>query len=270
MSKRATSNDDAPITKRIRIDNRNQTEPLADKCAWAILEQFLTTDMSYEMGEALSCTLSNRYSPDDLEGISRCTIFRTYIRGSAPNDSSLAERRSSSARVPKFVVRASQTTLVTKSLPRSGCREEDDEEESEAGTHDTSPSDSWKVTSMPGSSSAARFATAIDGMTHRFEATQRSSSHDCHAIPSSISDLIPSVGLQDGRMYLLHVQRNVTDYIAAHLRKRKNLTSRYSPKTIAKSLPFCSTSPMKQYVRISDEEREVVERSYNKLPNPAW
>jgi hypothetical protein len=75
---------------------------------------------------------------------------------------------------------------------------------------------------------------------------------------------------------------NVTDYIAAHLRKQKFSIKvsawiagqlymvADSPKTIAKSLPFSLYLAVKQYVRISDEEREVVERSYYKLPNPAW
>ncbi|KAG0703420.1 hypothetical protein DFH29DRAFT_998559 [Suillus ampliporus] len=313
MSKCAASNDDAPIAKRIRIDDGNQTEPLADKRAWAILEQFLTTDMSYaQMEEALSSYLSNRYSPDDwkesqdalfsgdgdddLALTNLCAVMAKHIHpGSAPNDSSLAERQSSSARI-----QSSHRAAKLQNPYLDLDAEEDDEEESEVEDHDhDSPSDSWKVTSMPGSSSAARFAAAIDGMTHRFEATQRSSSHDCHAIPSSISDLIPSVGLQDGRMYLLHVQHksfyrcndivfhssitgNVTDYIAAHLRKKKFdvkvsawiagqlYVVADSPKTIAKSLPFSLYLTMKQYVRISDEEREVVERSYNKLPNPAW
>ncbi|KAG2747122.1 hypothetical protein P692DRAFT_20739742 [Suillus brevipes Sb2] len=117
MSKRAASNDDAPIAKRIRIDDGNQTAPLADKRAWAILEQFLTTDMTYaQMEEALSSYLGNRYSPNDWKE-SRDALFSgdgdddlalTNLRAvmakhihpvSAPNDSSLAKRRSSSTRV---------------------------------------------------------------------------------------------------------------------------------------------------------------------------
>ncbi|KAG1822764.1 uncharacterized protein BJ212DRAFT_1477174 [Suillus subaureus] len=66
MSKCAASNDDAPIMKCIRIDDGNQTALLADKCAWAILEQFLTMDMTYtQMEEALSSYLGNQYSPND-------------------------------------------------------------------------------------------------------------------------------------------------------------------------------------------------------------
>ncbi|KIK35767.1 hypothetical protein CY34DRAFT_95509, partial [Suillus luteus UH-Slu-Lm8-n1] len=43
-----------------------------------------------------------------------------------------------------------------------------------------------------------------------------------------------------------------------------------SPKTISDSLPFSLYLAVKQYVRISDEEREAVEWSCRKIPNPAW
>ncbi|KAG1836146.1 hypothetical protein DFJ58DRAFT_847138 [Suillus subalutaceus] len=255
MSKRAASNDDAPITKRIRIDDGNQTALLADKHAWAILEQFLTTDMSYaQMEEALSSNLEMRYFP--AMTIIQCTHS-------------------------KFA-QTSQTTLVKNPYLNLDAEEDEDEDE-EVEDHDhDGPSDSWKVTSLPGSSLADRFATVINDMTHRFEARQHSSSHGCQAIPSSISDLIPSVGLQDGRMYLLHVQRNITDYITAHLWKKKFAVKvsawiagqlyvvADSPKTISKSLPFSLYLAVKQYVCILDEECEVVEHSYNKLPNLAW
>jgi hypothetical protein len=93
-----------------------------------------------------------------------------------------------------------------------------------------------------------------------------------------------SVSLSIDVMSFFHssILGNVTDYIAAHLRKKKFAVKvsawiagqlyvvADSPKTIAKSLPFSLYLAVRQYVRISDEEREVVERSYNKLPNPAW
>ncbi|KAG2092151.1 uncharacterized protein F5147DRAFT_779772 [Suillus discolor] len=75
---------------------------------------------------------------------------------------------------------------------------------------------------------------------------------------------------------------NVTDYIAAHL-QMKNFVVKVSawipgqlyvvadsPRTIADSLTSSLYLAMKQYVLISDEEREIVERSCSKLPNPVW
>ncbi|KAG1802905.1 uncharacterized protein HD556DRAFT_1437964 [Suillus plorans] len=251
MSKRAASNDDAPTPKRIRIDDGNQT-PLADKWAWAILEQFLTTDMTQ--------------------------LSSVHVQ--------------SSRRVAK---------LKNPYLDLAAEEEEEEEEEDDDNCDHSGPSELWKVTSLPGSSSAARFAAAINDITNRFEATQPSSSQDRQTIPSSISDLIHSrspAGLQDGRMYLLHAQHksfyrchvvlhssmigNVTDYIAARL-WMKNFVVKVSawipgqlyvvadsPKTITNSLTSSLYLAVKQYVLISDEERETVERSCSKLPNPAW
>lgn len=43
-----------------------------------------------------------------------------------------------------------------------------------------------------------------------------------------------------------------------------------SPKTIADTLPSSLYLAVKQYSRITEEEREAVERSQVALPNPAW
>jgi len=42
-----------------------------------------------------------------------------------------------------------------------------------------------------------------------------------------------------------------------------------SSKTIADALPFSLYLAVKKYDIVSDEERQVVERSCRKLPNPA-
>ncbi|KAG2046254.1 hypothetical protein BDR06DRAFT_1014874 [Suillus hirtellus] len=47
MSKHAVSSDDAPTGKHIRMDEGSQTALLVDEHAWRILEEFLTTDMTY-------------------------------------------------------------------------------------------------------------------------------------------------------------------------------------------------------------------------------
>ncbi|KAG2744347.1 hypothetical protein P692DRAFT_20745766, partial [Suillus brevipes Sb2] len=71
-------------------------------------------------------------------------------------------------------------------------------------------------------------------------------------------------------------------YVAEHLRKKEFRVTvsawiagqlyvlADSPKAISDSLPFSLYLAVKQYVRISDEEREAVERSHRKIPNPAW
>ncbi|KAG2107664.1 uncharacterized protein F5147DRAFT_774111 [Suillus discolor] len=285
MSKRAASNDDAPTPKCIKINDRNQTAPLADKHAWAILEQFLTTDMTYtQMEEALSLYLGNRYSVDDWKESQDALFFgdsddnlalrnlhavkAKHIHSvSASSDSSMADRLSSAC------VQSSHKPAKLKNPYLDLAAEEGEEEEEEDHNHN-GPSGSWKVTSLPGSSSAARFAMAINNITHRFATTQHSSSQDRQNIPSSISDLIPSRSSTE-------LQGSVTDYIAAHLRKKHFIVKvsawipgqlyvvADSPKTIADSLPSSLYLAVKQYVHISDDKREEVECSYCKLPSPA-
>jgi ribosomal protein L24 len=72
------------------------------------------------------------------------------------------------------------------------------------------------------------------------------------------------------------------DYIAEHLRSRGfNVTASIwtagqlyvvadSPRTITASLPTSHAFAVKQYTRISEEERRAVDGSVSKLPNPAW
>lgn len=73
-----------------------------------------------------------------------------------------------------------------------------------------------------------------------------------------------------------------TEYIAEHLRKKEFpvVVSAWvagqlyvvadSPKTIAGSLPLSLDLAVKDYVRITEEEREAVERSQSEFPYPAW
>ncbi|KAG1825226.1 hypothetical protein DFJ58DRAFT_849591 [Suillus subalutaceus] len=253
MAKRAASNDGAPTSKRIRIDDRNQTTPLADKHAWAILEQFLTTDMTYpQMEEALLSYLSDRYSADDWKE-SRDALFsgddddklalanlravkakHIHPASSAPKDSSMADRRSTSAHIQSSRRRARLKNPYLDLAAEDNNNNKDDDEEGGGR----------------GRRRRRRTTTINPQSPGRFEGTQPSSSQDHQTIPTSISGLIPLAGLQDGKMYHLHVERNVTDYIAAHLWRKKFAVKVLawlagqlyvvadSPKTIADSLPF--------------------------------
>ncbi|KAG2050580.1 hypothetical protein BDR06DRAFT_974351 [Suillus hirtellus] len=86
----------------------------------------------------------------------------------------------------------------------------------------------------------------------------------------------------ESRMYLLDVQRTVTEYIADYLWKKKFLVTLSawiagqlyivadSPKTIADSLPLSLYAAIKKYSHIMDEECGAVEQSQSTLPNPVW
>ncbi|KAG1749183.1 hypothetical protein EDD22DRAFT_850974 [Suillus occidentalis] len=270
MAKHAASKDGAPTLKCIRMDDRNQTTPLADKHAWAILEQFLTTDMID--------------GDDELALANLCAVKAKHIHPAsfAPKDSSMADRRLPSSKNPYLNLAAEEDEDEENENEKEDEKEDEGEDEGEDEEEDeddhTNCSESWKVTSFPGLSSAARFAAAINEITNRFKVTQSSSSQDRQTIPSSISGLIPLPGLQDGRMDLIHVQY----FIAAHLRRKKFAVKvsawianqlyvvADSPKTIADSLPFLLYLTVEQYVVITDEEHELVECSCSKLPNPVW
>ncbi|KAG1728744.1 uncharacterized protein EDB91DRAFT_1085985 [Suillus paluster] len=260
------------MAKRIRTDegSQSQTSALADEGAWRILEEFLTTDMTYsQMEEAFLSYLGNQYSEDDWKE-SRDALF------SGDSDDNV-------------ILENLRIQLKLKNPYLDLDAEEDDEEEQEKEEQeqeedDNGPSESWKVSCLPGSSLANKFTAVINDLSNRFKDTQQNSSRDHQRLPSSISGLITSTSarLQDRRMYLLHVNRNVTDYIAQHLRKKnfRVTVSAWlagqlyvvadSPKTIAKSLSLSLYLTVKKYVYIPDEECEVVEWSCATFPNPAW
>ncbi|KAG2029836.1 hypothetical protein BDR03DRAFT_1017858 [Suillus americanus] len=312
MSKRVASNanDDAPTAKRVRIDEGSKPSPLADEGAWRILEEFLTTSMTYpQMEEAFQLYLGLRYSEDEWKE-ARLALFS----GDGDDDVALENLRVVKAKhIPQPPCAHKVYSAMDKRVSRARVRplrklinpyldlyagEDDDEEEVEEvdeeeveeveeDLHDEGKGDddhAHKVTCLPGSSSATRFTAVINNLASRFEDTPRNLSLDCQVSPSSIPDLVALASSQsrDGRMYLLHVHRNITDYVAKHLRKKnfRVIVSAWlagqlyvladSPKTISDSLPFSLYLAVKQYVRISDEEREAVERSRRKLPNPAW
>lgn len=57
---------DIVIHKPVGTTGNCQLSPLADPAAWEILEQYLTTDMTYpQMEQAFSAYLGNRYVADD-------------------------------------------------------------------------------------------------------------------------------------------------------------------------------------------------------------
>ncbi|KAG1843865.1 hypothetical protein C8R48DRAFT_780521 [Suillus tomentosus] len=133
------------------------------------------------------------------------------------------------------------------------------------------------VASLPGSSAKSRLATAIDDIVGRYQKKPSDFSrgrlpHKAAWFPSTI----------ENRMYLLLVHRTAPQYIAKHLQS-KGFTATVSawvpgqlyvisdsPKTISASLPPSHSLSVRQYLCISEEEHEAVERTSIKLPNPLW
>ncbi|KAG1847298.1 hypothetical protein C8R48DRAFT_677640 [Suillus tomentosus] len=296
MSKRAASGGDEPTAKRhCRISEVNQTgqSALYDNGAWEILKQFLTTSMSLsEMDDALVAYLGDRYSEDDWveprrllfsgdadndESLRVLTaLWRTYI----PDPSKKPSVRTS-ASSPDNHLSGSRVNKSHRSYKRKNmyildeAEEDDEEEEYEEGDGDGDGMSvrSPKVTRMQGPSAKQRLAATFDDMASWFEQNSPS-------LSQSRKDR--THGAPESRMYLLDIQRTVTEHVADHLR-RKNFPVTLSawvagqiyvvadsPKTIADSLHNSLYAAVKKYSRITDEERGAVERSRTALPNPAW
>ncbi|KAG1758513.1 hypothetical protein EDD22DRAFT_849956 [Suillus occidentalis] len=298
MSKRAGSGGDEPTAKRLcRFGEVNQTvqSALYDNGAWEILKQFLTTSMSLsEMDDALVAYLGDRYSEDDwveprhllfsgdddnVESLRvLMALWKTYIPD-PPKETSV---RTSASRMDNSLsgsrINTSRKPSKVKNIFILDEAEDGDDEEDEYGEGDDEEDGDEEgtsvrlreVTRLQGPSAKQRLAATFDDMASWFETN---SSQNCwdHAQRTP-----------ESRMYLLDIQRTVTDYVADHLRKKKFLVTLSawvagqlyvvadSPKTIADSLPLSLYIAVKRYTRIMDDERRAVERSRTTLPNPAW
>ncbi|KAG1895209.1 uncharacterized protein F5891DRAFT_984416 [Suillus fuscotomentosus] len=309
MSKSAACSDDDHAPSRMSTNDRNcraAPSPLADEGAWRILEQFLTTDMTYpQMENAFSAYLGGRYIADDWkdardalfsgDGNDSIALANLYALKAKhiplPSSSSRVNSRLSSTPIQQPRKRPqSRTDSSTRvQQPRKRLKrnpyiitEADESEREEVDVEDEvevedAPSVRLpKVAHFSGPSAKDRLASAFDNIFDRIGERRSFSleTHSCKA--ASFSRAI------EGRMYLLHVQRNGADYIAEHLRSQgfpvtvsawaagQLYVVADSPKAISTSLPASHSFAVKQYIRISDEERQAVEHLRSKLPDPGW
>ncbi|KAG1897446.1 uncharacterized protein F5891DRAFT_982629 [Suillus fuscotomentosus] len=299
MSKRAACSDDEHAPKCVRTDDVNYLaapSPLTDSGAWDILEQYLTTDMMYpQMEEVFSAYLGNRYIASDwkdardalFSGDGCDSIALTNLRAlrarhilllssSSRPDSCLSttsaqlshsHKLKSHDRLSRICVQRSRrrpkSNLYVLTEAEDGTEGEEDDDNAD-GPSAQSP----KVVHIIGPSAKDRFTE-----NPSLSSEGRQAHHGDAALSSSV--IAP-------RMYLLHVTRNSTDYIAEQLRRQgfhvtvsiwtagQLYVVADSPRTITASLPISHTFAVKQYLRISEDEREAVERSCSKLPSPAW
>ncbi|KAG1872153.1 hypothetical protein F4604DRAFT_1925747 [Suillus subluteus] len=264
-SKRAAPSDDAlePALKCMRDrnyggDSHLVPSPLADRGAWRILVQFLKTEMSYgEMDEKLSSYLGNRYSADDWKD-TKTTLF------SGENDIGR-----------KNIYLDVEADEEDEEEEEDGDDEEDvddNDEQDQGGSSAQSP----KVTVIPGPSAKDTLSKKINEIYNNATKVS-SSSRSCISYRAAWS---PTT--LENRTYLLHVHRTAAVYIAEHLQGKgfsvtvspwlpgQLYVVSDSPRTIASSLPSSHKLSVKDYHRISDEERLAVESSTIKFPNPSW
>ncbi|KAG1889590.1 uncharacterized protein F5891DRAFT_1198655 [Suillus fuscotomentosus] len=258
MSKRAGSGGDEPPSKRhCSIDvQANQAVPpaLYNNDEWAEPRRLLFS--------------GDEDNAKSLENFTK--LWKTHIPN-PPEKSSVsipASRRngySSSSRAQKShkLSKAASKFIADKADVGD---DEEEEEEYDGEDWDRPSMQSPIVTSLPGMSVKRRLAATFDDMATRFEQHLPSSSEDNLAYRSP-----------ESRMYLLHVQRTTTQYVADHLRRKEfpMIVSAWSagqlyvvadsPVTIAKSLPLSLYLAVKEYSRIAMEER-----TQSEFPQQAW
>ncbi|KAG2063715.1 hypothetical protein BDR04DRAFT_1163363 [Suillus decipiens] len=301
MAKCTTSNDDEPTPKRIKVNESNcQTapSPWEDVNAWCILEQFLTTNITYPQTEdAFLSYLGDQYTPDDWKD-ARAALF------SGDGDDALALSNLHAlmaANIPQgssVMMSVAKDSPVATSASRQGGRScsrsnfkrfidneagesEDDEEEydddDEGVVGDRLSVQSHSITHLPGPSAKHTLAAVIDDIFKKYEMTSKRSSEQHLPYRAAWSP-----GIVINRMYLLIVHRTAAHYIAKHLQTRgfPVTVSAWLPgqlymvsdslRTIAASLPPSHSLSVKEYLVIPEEERQAVEHSSTKLPNPSW
>ncbi|KAG1892961.1 uncharacterized protein F5891DRAFT_986285 [Suillus fuscotomentosus] len=284
MSKRARSNNDEPASKRLRIEEGNQTSPaLCDKQAWGILQQFLTTDMTMpEMDNTLPMIGWNPDVPcspgegDDSESLVNLNrLMARHVPPAPPSPASkTVNRLSNSRRKRSHGLRKS--THNPYIIMEAEDDDEDGSDEEEAWRSESEQLQ--KAIRMSGPSAKEKLAKKIDDLANRFKENSGNSSQCRHGLTSRAA-LIPLSSLEvsapSSRMYLLHIQRTAVEYIAEHLRNQKFSVTvspwvagqiyvvADSPKSICDSLPASHGLAVKQCLRITDAEREaVVGQSY--------
>ncbi|KAG2742215.1 hypothetical protein P692DRAFT_20879773, partial [Suillus brevipes Sb2] len=251
MSKRAASDDECSSKRALCASDRNcrtAPSPLADQGAWSILEQFLTTDMTYpQMEESFSSYLGDRYvadgwkdardalfSGDGDDSIALANLCALKARHMPlPSSSSRMNgqpsstpvqrsrqrpkpRTDSSTRVKQPCKRPKSNPYIITEADEKDEKEEDEEDEGEEDEEGPSAR-LLTVTHLSGPSAKDRLAAAFDNIYDRIQESPPSSSEGRHARHSKAVSFPRAI---EGRMYLLHVQRNGTDYIAEHLRSQ--------------------------------------------------
>ncbi|KAG1844870.1 hypothetical protein C8R48DRAFT_780091 [Suillus tomentosus] len=288
MSKRtASESHDEPTPKRVRNHEGTRVpSPLADHSAWRILQQYLTTSMTYpQMEAAFSLYLGDQHNTDDWKD-ARDALFsgdgdnnlalanllalkaRHVHQGASGSSNIVTSQKGSSTftSAPKAAgrfksarVRRPKNPFIDDEASEDDEEEEGEEEENSQVESDDDPSvRSSNIIRLPGPLSAKdRLAVAIDHIFNRYEENA----------PSTCRRATSSSGVVQSKMYLLHEEwicGDTSPWIPSQLYAISD-----SPRTIATSLNLLSSS-VKDYVRILEEEQAAVEHSRSTLPNPGW
>ncbi|KAG1721948.1 uncharacterized protein EDB91DRAFT_1256292 [Suillus paluster] len=256
---------------------------LKDPAAWAILERYLTIEsMTYEETEReFAAYLGKRhhlldwtearlalFSGDDDDQLSLFNLLQ--VKAKYITDASSSSNASSSTSTGSITCRRRSRRPKNPFIDNEAEEDEEDEQEDEQEQDDleleilAGPSRRTTVTQLP--APKHKFSAAVDRLQDKYT----------DDVPRSSETYVQN------RMYLFHVYRTVTQFVADHLEKQ-GFSVRVSPwspgqlyivsdspKTILQSLPHSHSSCVTKWDRISEEESESVHRANLKLADPCW
>ncbi|KAG1884841.1 uncharacterized protein F5891DRAFT_989939 [Suillus fuscotomentosus] len=243
--------------------------PLADPHAWDILESFLTSQTaSYgETLQAMDDYLGERFIADEW-----AEATTALFSGDENDRLSLQNFRSVRLKyVPNNPTRSKDhppRQYKSIFLDLEAGDEEDEEEEDLVfeEREDAGGVSSRSHTVMQLPAAKHKFSTAVDRLQDKYTGDAPSSSR---------------IHVQ-AKMYLFHVQRTVTQFMADHLQRNGFIVKvspwspgqlyvvSDSPKTIFLCLSDTYSATVKKWDRISEEEAESLERATLKLPDRSW
>ncbi|KAG1742174.1 hypothetical protein EDB19DRAFT_1907640 [Suillus lakei] len=260
MSKRAAdANEHEPIVKRAKFPTNCEVgSPLADPHAWDILESFLTSKIT-GYGETLNAMgdyLSDQFIADKWKEATD-TLF------SGDDDDAVS--------LQNFRLIRLKYLLNPPSIRHPPHQPKNPFLNLKAGD-DNDNDNVLSITQLP--APKHMLLSTIDKLQDQFEA----------GMPSSlrVRTTTPSPLQIQSRMYLFHVYRSVTLYIAKHLEKMgmpitlspwstgQLYVVSDSPKTILASLPHTHQLSVIKWVHISEEEQAALESSQCRLASPSW
>ncbi|KAG1889783.1 uncharacterized protein F5891DRAFT_1198371 [Suillus fuscotomentosus] len=297
MAKHAASTDNQCAPKRVRINEGTclaASSPKADEGAWRILETFLMTDTTYpQTEEAFVSYLGDRYSAEDWkdalaalfsgDGDDMIVPFNPYINDRAEVDDDDDDDDD------KEEEEEEEHRLFNRFIDDQARNSDEDDAEEDINGSSVQVSN---IMSMPGSSAKNRLAAAIDDIVGKYQEKPRYSSRGHLPYKAAWSPSTVEKGCISFKFtvhlflilyYVTHrVTKTATQYIAEHLQSKgfsvtvstwvpgQLYVVSESPKTISAHLPPSHNLLVREYLRISEEEREAVECSNVKLPNPLW
>ncbi|KAG2351091.1 hypothetical protein BDR07DRAFT_1502641 [Suillus spraguei] len=279
--------------KIMAMPNASDQKALENPAAWAILEQVLTTDLTYSDMEVTFNALA-LFSGDGDDNIALANLRLEKLK-----------HLHSSPKTPIHKPRRPARSIFLDLDAGEDKDKDNEEDEFIVEGRELIPRSSTRfhsITQLP--VAKHKFSTTGDRLQDRYanDAPRPSKTSIRDTAMETLEDkytgnAASSITYVQDRMYLFYMQSSsflivqcltewftgtVSQYITDYLEKggfsvkvlpwspgQLYIISN-SPKTILESLPFSHSSCMKKWDRISEEEAVLLQRSTLKLDNPCW